>query len=149
MKIWSFSRKAKYARLRTCCGRRVRFRSSSGWNATCAFPCEVLALSLRAVGTECRPYQSFGPMAGIDTSQPMSKIMPRRMLPLERCYYTTKPLYVEWKILRKSLSSLAQTTFYNGFVGSPTVKRADKMSVSAKTTKKNAPQWKVGARRRV
>ena len=37
-------------------------------------PCEVLALALRAVGTECRPYQSFSPMAGIDTSQPMSNI---------------------------------------------------------------------------
>ena len=53
-----------------------------------AFPCEVLALALKAVGTECRPYQSFDPMAGIDTSQPMSKITLRRILPLEQRYYT-------------------------------------------------------------
>ena len=57
--------------------------------------CEVLALALRAVGTECRPYQSFDLMAGIDTSQPMSKITLRRMLPLERRYYTKKPPMVE------------------------------------------------------
>ena len=31
---------------------------------------------------------SFDPMAGIDTSQPMSKITLRRMLPLEQRYYT-------------------------------------------------------------
>ena len=50
--------------------------------------CEVLALALKAVGTECRPYQSFDPMAGIVTSQPMSKITLHRMLPLEQRYYT-------------------------------------------------------------
>ena len=51
-------------------------------------------MALRAVGTECRPYQSFGPMAGIDTSQPMSKITLRRMLPLEHRYYIKNPLSV-------------------------------------------------------
>ena len=61
-----------------------------------AFPCEVLALALKAVGTECRPYQNLSPMAGIVTSQPMSKITLRRMFPLEHRYYTTKPLRIEW-----------------------------------------------------
>jgi len=60
-----------------------------------AFLCEVLALALRAVGTECRPYPSFDPMAGIVTSQPMSKITLRRILPSEHRYYTTKTLKVE------------------------------------------------------
>ena len=55
-----------------------------------AFPCEVLALALRASASETRPYQCFGPMAGIVTPQPMSKITLHRMLPLERRYYTTK-----------------------------------------------------------
>ena len=85
MKIWSFSCKAKYARLRTHCGRRVRFRSSSGWNA---------ALLPRFLARFWPWPFSFSPMAGIDTSQPMSKITLRRMLPLEHRYYIKNPLRV-------------------------------------------------------
>ena len=53
--------------------------------------CEVLALALRADASETRPYQSFDPMAGIDTSQPMSKITVPQDFPLERHNYTKNP----------------------------------------------------------
>ena len=91
MKIWSFSCKAKYARLRTRCGRRVRFRSSSVWNA---------ARAPRFLARFWPWPFGLSPMAGIITSQPMSKITLRRMFPLDRSYYTTKQLMVEQQNFR-------------------------------------------------
>ena len=58
-------------------------------------PCEVLASVLRAGASETRPYQCFGPMAGIVASQPMSKITLRRIVTLGTPLLYQKPLMME------------------------------------------------------